>query len=156
MVLQDRTKSKKVFTWQLLVLKCLCKRITTKGKVYLLYSCSMAILPSVPGNFLSRHILALTEASSLIWKYKYRILKAKQTLNAKEAPTALQAAVAAWGLKSFQKHKPTQTYIKQEKVFKICFKFYKKPPFKSLLPFYFFKTNFKSLFWHTGCSNLFF
>lgn len=58
--------------------------INYNGKVYLLYSCSMAILPSVPSNFLSKHILALTEASSLTWKNRHRIHKANQELTAKE------------------------------------------------------------------------
>lgn len=139
-----------------IILKCLCTRITTKRRVYLSYSCSMAILPSIPSNFLSKHILALTEASSLIWKCKYRIQKANQKWKAKEVSTAPQGSDCCLRFKIISKTQPTWTCIKQEKVCKICFKFKKKPPFKSLLPFYFFKTNFKSLFWHTGCSNLFF
>lgn len=49
--------------------------INSNRSVYLLYSYSTAILPSVPGNFLSKHILALTGASSLIWKYVHRVRK---------------------------------------------------------------------------------
>lgn len=69
--------------------------INNNKRVYLLYSCSTAILPSVPSNFLSKHILALTEASSLIWKYIHRIHKANQELTAKEDSPAPQDRYSA-------------------------------------------------------------
>lgn len=72
----------------------------------------MVILPSAPSNFLSKHILALTEASSLIWKYKDRIQKANQKLNAKETSTAPQGRNCCLSFEIISKTQPTQTYIR--------------------------------------------